>query len=301
MMRLPFHRRLVSILFLFLQARLISVGNDGLTTEDLAFLLVKEMGLPSFQKVLDLSVTQLLVAQYAKRQGISVSQEQISEFLQQMLGERLTDFYALFGENTMKKWAEIQLLFDEMVRKKEQEFVQLHHITVKDSEISDYYQRNVHKWVKPETVRFQFIFSSKESTISAIEKALQEGEDFAQVARKYSESDEWDVSRPLSYEEIKNVFPKGIADEVFKAPLKQPQKVQTRMGTFWIYVLEKNPLFQPKLEEMKEDIQKILIQERVDPYMQEWFSQVTREIPVQFDLKLMQELLMGKAAEEPAP
>ncbi|MHA2610083.1 MAG: peptidylprolyl isomerase [bacterium JZ-2024 1] len=300
MMRLPFHRRLVSILFLFVQARLISVGNDGLTTEDLAFLLVKEMGLPSFQKVLDLSVTQLLVAQYAKRQGISVSQEQISEFLQQMLGERLTDFYALFGENTMKKWAEIQLLFDEMVRKKEQEFVQLHHITVKDSEISDYYQRNVHKWVKPETVRFQFIFSNKESTISAIEKALQEGEDFAQVARKYSESDEWDVSRPLSYEEIKNVFPKGIADEVFKAPLKQPQKVQTRMGTFWIYVLEKNPLFQPKLEEMKEDIQKILIQERVDPYMQEWFSQVTREIPVQFDLKLMQELLMGKAAEEPA-
>ncbi|MFN4182000.1 MAG: peptidylprolyl isomerase [bacterium] len=292
---------MVLLLFLFAGMRLISVGNDGLTTEDLPFLLVKEIGLASFQKVLDLSVTQLLIAQYARKEGISVSEEQISEFLHQMLGEHLMDFYTLFGENTMKKWAEIQLLFDGMVQRKEQEFVQQHNITVKDAEITEYYLRNVHKWVKPETAAFQFIFSNKEPTISAIEKALQDGEDFAQVAQKYSQSDEWETPRPLSYEEIKNLFPMGIADEIFKAPLKQPKKVQTRLGTFWIYVVEKNPPFQPKLEEMKEDIQKILIRDKVEPYMQEWFSQVTREIPVQFDQKIMQELLMGKLEKEPAP
>ncbi len=289
-------------IFLFflplLQGRLLSVNEAELTFEDLPFLLVKEIGLGDFRKIMDQTVVQMLISQYARKQGISISDQQVNDFLQQMMGEKLNDFSALFGEGTMKKWAEIQLLFDIMVQQKEAEVIQNHQIQVSDKEIKDYYWNNIQKMVKPETARFQFIFAIEPSKIKAIEEELQKGTEFSVIAQNYSRAQEWDTVRPISREQLSPLFPQEVVEKVFSTPEKQVEKIAIKMGTFWIYVLEKKPAVQPSLDEMKGQIRQLLLREKADPYIQQWFQEVMKELPVHFDLGLMKELLTGEGIEE---
>jgi parvulin-like peptidyl-prolyl isomerase len=150
-----------------------------------------------------------------------------------------------------------------------------HQITIGDEEIRQFYLANLPLWIKPESVRFSLIEVATEQEAIAARARVMAGEAFADVAREVSTH----APTKAYGGDIGGLVPKGystgeraaIEDTAFSLGINEvSQPLQVESKWYLVMPTEKTAYQEPTLQEMHDNIHAIMLNQEVDPYLEEW-------------------------------
>ncbi len=158
-------------------------------------------------------------------------------------------------------------------------------ITLEEEEIEEYYEANQAQFEEPEAIRVSRIFlptgereaEQVTAEMRTIRERLQQGEDFASLARSISQDEKADLGgdwgefewRRLATEE-QSVITQLEAGELSEV-------VESSDGASLLKVQEKRPAVQKSLEEVSENIQNILLDQKSQELAEARITELERE------------------------
>ncbi len=246
------------------------------------------------KNVLDNLIARELLYQESKRKGITIKKEdvdkQIADLKKKFPSEK--DF-----DDTLKKMhltkeslrtqVEEGMAIQELIDK---EFMQKTVVT--DAEAKKYYDEHPDLFKQPEKVRASHILikvsqnASKEEKAKArkklqdIQKKLRKGEDFAKLAKEYSEGPSGVNGGDLGY------FTKGQMVQPFEKaafalkPGQVSDIVETRYGYHLIKVVDKKPETTLAFKDVKNQLQELLKQEKVQKEVQQHVETLKKQAAI---------------------
>ena len=238
--------------------------------------------LPGIEReFLDKLIDQELMLQEAKRLGLQVSEGEIKEHLEKLTdtGEAEKSGASPLLKN--KRWME-GLKRELLVRKFIQEEV-TENIFIPEAEIKGYYESHLADFYQPLQVRIQQITLETERDAEEILKDLHRGEDFAQTAQSRSLSPDGERGGDMGYfsrgqmpEEFDAVafgLKKGEISRVFKSPY----------GYHIFKLLDKRDERQLPIENVRDDIRRILKERRQEQAVQEWVGKLKKQAKIEIN------------------
>ncbi len=227
-------------------------------------LVVKQMR----EKFIENFITRTLLLQEADKRSITVSAEEadskIAEFRKQLPDGMDLESTLKMGGMTLEKMREEVLFGLRMEKLLAREVKQDH--TATDEEIKAYYNDNNQKFNKPETVHARHILiktdpkddektkSEKRSKIDELKKQLDNGADFAQLAKENSDCPSRTKGGDLGTFSRGRMV-KAFEDAAFGQSVDEIGPViETRFGFHIIQVLAHNQPRQQSLDEVKNKI-----------------------------------------------
>ena len=236
-----------------------------------------------FQKqILDDLIEQKLVLQEAEKEKIKVSDKEIDDWIKQAKQQfpseqefesKLKELNLTIEE--LKKNRKEQLLRQKMIEKITKD------IKVTDKEVEDYYKKNKEELKEPEKVKIKWIILSEEKKAKEVLKELEEGADFAEVAKRESIDTATKESGGVLGLRSKNELPPEVAEEAFKIELnKLSELIKMQQGYAIIMVEEKQPEKQKTFDEAKEEIKNRLLSEKQSKAYQDWIEKVKKKAKI---------------------
>lgn len=233
--------------------------------------------------VLDTLITNKIVELEAKKQNITVTDEDI-----QAEYDELVESYG--GEDAIKAVYEANGLTEEAVK----ENIRTYQLTknviaasldITDEEIEQYFEDNKDLYGQEEQVVASHILLEDEETAKEVLAKVKAGEDFAELAKEYStdtstNEDGGDlgyISRnemDEAFEEAAFALEKGAVSEV----------VQTAEGYHIIKVTNKVPAEEAVFEDVKEEVYADLLESRVSEEYATWVAEKQEEYDIETKL-----------------
>lgn len=241
-------------------------------------------------------IDQSLLAQRAKDRGINVDTELIKRLDAIRLQYKLPDLDALEKEVTksgqdyedFKTQLRDQLLTQELIRKEVGS-----KIIVSHEDIVKYYNDHKSEFVRPETVVLREIFVSTEgkpeADISALRKKadnlrdriLNNGDDFGELAKRYSDSLTAKQSGDLGTFQRSQLDSK-IAEKVFALNRSQMTEVmETKTGFEILQVRERYQAGEQPLDKVEPEISNKLYEQHMEPGMRAYLTTLREDSYVQ--------------------
>ncbi len=217
------------------------------------------------EMILNKSINELLLLQEAKKQGITVTKEELLKVIDDVItqsGLSKEEFAKTleeqnitmdFVEDYYKKQLTINKLLEKTVLSK---------IIVSSSEVREYYENNKNEFVIPEQIRARHILIESSEEAEEILKQLNDGADFIELAKEKSICPSASEGGDLGY------FSKGqmiaeFEDAAFALDVGELSPVvKTQYGYHIIKLLDKKPETIIGLEEAMEEIEAMLKQEK---------------------------------------
>lgn len=219
------------------------------------------------KEVLDELIENELLFQYAKTAGIDVPQSEVDESIEK-LKELLETPERFAGTLQKGQWTLDEFkhaLYKEAVLKK------LYETKIKveptEQELKAYYDANLFKFKEPERIRVRVIYIKNDPTdpegkskakarIDDIVTKLQEGEDFGELARLYSDAMSRVNNGDMGYIH-KGMLDSAIHDVAFSLPTgKTSDVVEGGTGFYLVKVEEKSEPKQLSFDVIKEKLKK---------------------------------------------
>ncbi|WP_054956412.1 peptidylprolyl isomerase [Paenibacillus dakarensis] len=245
-----------------------TVNNEKITKDELYDELVKAGGEPT----LDYLIRMELVNQELDKKSIVITDAQVNEEVEsvkksfpseEQFNSALTASgmtLDLFKEQTKYQLELTQLLGDK--------------VKVTDEEIKSTYEQYKDSFSTPEQVRASHILVETEEEAKAIIKQLDEGADFAAIAKEKNQDATKETGGDLDF------FSRGEYDPAFEEEAFKLEKgtyskvpVKTSYGYHIVKVTDRKEATNPTLEDKKEDIRKQLVAGKVNDqsgaYLQE--------------------------------
>jgi parvulin-like peptidyl-prolyl isomerase len=139
-------------------------------------------------------------------------------------------------------------------------------VNVSPKEIMDYYEANQNQFVSPETVVVDSIFIKDKEALKEAEAALDQGKDFNEVAKSYSQK------AGLGSVE-RGQLKKGLEDVLFSLEIgKRSKPVQVDDGYYIFLVKEKRPVTSKSIEEVKDEIKMKIENAKTEKVLKEWIE-----------------------------
>jgi foldase protein PrsA len=154
-------------------------------------------------------------------------------------------------------------------------------VTVTEAEIKAYYEKNKAQYEQPESRQVRHILVKEQALANEIHTKLENGGDFAALAKKHSE-DTTSAAEGGKFEAFKGKTVAPFDKFVFDAETGELSKpIKTEFGWHVIEVLEdvKPPGTQP-LEEVTETIETTLLQEQQNKALQDWVAETKQTYEV---------------------
>jgi len=194
---------------------------------------------------------------------------------------------------------------DEEMKRKIQEYkeslllnkyldMKLKDINVSETEAKDYYERHKEEFTSPKKVRARHILVRTEEEAEKIQERLKKGENFAELAKKYS-IDHTTAARGgelgfFSYKEMVKPF----SEVAFSLkPGEISPIVKTPFGFHIIQVEEVKPARQKSYEEVKDQIKGKLLREKQQKAFDELVANLKKEHKVETHPELLQRIFSG--------
>ena len=227
------------------------------------------------QRVIDQLIEQKLLLGAAKRENVEVSDRDVEEHLSDVKKgfSSTSDFErALKADNLtlakLKARYKEQIMVKRFIEKKA-----VSRVSVSPSEIDEYYKAHEQEFDEPESVKLSAILirvkDSPEDNQKAAElarellKRLKNGEDFALLAREYSEDSSAQEGGAMGYAR-KGDLMKDIDEAVFNAkPGEVTEIIQTVLGYHIFKVEEKAPPKKRDLSEVRKQVEDRIFHEKV--------------------------------------
>lgn len=232
-------------------------------------------------------IDQSLLTQRAKDDGINVDTEVVKRLDAIRLQNHLADMDALEKAvtSTGQDWEDFksqlrdQLLTQELIRKEVGSKIIISH-----EDVVKYYNEHKSEFVRPETVVLREIFVSTENKpeadIPTLQKkaeglrnrVLNNGDDFGEMAKHYSDSPTAQQSGELGSYQRSQLEPK-IAEKVFALNRNQMTDVmQTKTGFEILQVVERYEAGDQTLDKVEPEISNKLYEEKMAPAMREYLK-----------------------------
>jgi len=158
-------------------------------------------------------------------------------------------------------------------------------VRLEDAEIEEYYVDNGAQFENPEAIQVSRIFlplADKEpgllaAEINDIRERIQQGEDFAELARTLSQDEKAESGGDWGEFEWRRLSPQeqGIIEGLDQGALSEA--VEMADGASLVRVTEKRPAVQKSLEEVKEQIQSILTDQKAQELAEERIALLEKE------------------------
>lgn len=243
-----------------------SVNGTKITKDELYNELVALGG----TSTLDNMITMKLIDQAAADANVTITDEDVNaeiESLKTQFGgeEALNSALAQSGMtlDDLKKNTEIQVKIRKILEPQTK---------VTDEDISTYYEENKDTFATPEQVRASHILVETKEEADAIKKELDEGADFSTLAKEKSTDSSAANGGDLGF------FGKGdMVEEFEKAAFSMEineisEPIKSDYGYHIIMKTDYKEATDPTLEDKKEEIRKLLVDQQVSELSSTWLS-----------------------------
>jgi len=213
------------------------------------------------EMILNQSINELLLLQEAKKQGISVTAEELSKVIEDSIiqsGLSKEDFEKSLEEQNLtmeflEDYYRKQLTINELLNK-----TVLSKIVISSSEVKEYYENNKNEFVIPEQVRARHILVESDEEAEEILKQLNDGADFIELAKEKSTCSSASEGGDLGYF-ARGQMVKEFEDVAFALDVGEISPVvETQFGYHIIKLLDKKSETTIKLEDAMQDIEEKL-------------------------------------------
>jgi len=246
------------------------------TEEGLRLLLKYKM------EVLNSLIDDLLIQQLAEKEGVSVTDEEVSAEVEKRLKETVESMgitledldkflqSAGYGDlETFKKRLKWHLKTQLSLQRLQEKITQDATVTVEEAQ--DYYDQNKEAYRVPAAVHLYRISAEEKGKIDEALSRIRKGEDFLEVATKVA------TGGDLGWIE-EGELEKDLESVIFEAPEGAILGPFESKGGFMLYkVVEKRASSYKKFEEVKEEIINKLLSEKKAQIWNDWFNKTFEE------------------------
>ncbi|NLZ38806.1 MAG: foldase [Firmicutes bacterium] len=214
--------------------------------------------------VLEQLISDRIIQQEAAKLGLKVTNTEVEAEIEKLIQENYygnEEYYqqvlTQYGitEDALKNSIRTELLLTAIVRNK---------IEVTDQEVEDYFRENQEDFNIPEKINVRHILVESEEEAKEILTLLNEGEDFAELAKEHS-LDPGSAAEGGALGFVgRGQFVQEFEDAAFALEVGQYSKpVKSEYGYHIIEVLERQEAREVEFSEVAEDVKKTLIEEKV--------------------------------------
>ncbi|MDT9025542.1 peptidylprolyl isomerase [Rossellomorea yichunensis] len=256
------------------------VGDKSISKEDLYTTLVDQYG----DAALDTLIAEKIVELESDKKDLTVKDSEIEEELESIkesyggeeaFNEALTSSGASL--DSVKKNVESFLLTEKLLKDR---------VSISDDQITEYFEANKDSFAQEEQVQASHILVDDEKTAKEVKDKLDDGGDFAELAKEYST----DTSNAESGGEL-GFFAKGemvteFDDKAFamkKGEISEP--VKTEFGYHIIKVTDKKDAKEAVLDNHKEEIKDILFDQALQTEYGTWLEEQKEKYQIENLLK----------------
>jgi len=159
-------------------------------------------------------------------------------------------------------------------------------LEVSEQEIADYYKENQKEFDRPDQVRARQIVVSTEEEGQKVLGLLRQGEDFADIARKYSLSPDSNEGGDLGFF-AKGEMPPEFEKAVFNLAVgRLSDLVKSEYGYHVFLVEEKRQAAQLTLDDVRDEIRETLLSAKKEKAYQEWLRDLRSQATIEMDWSL---------------
>lgn len=253
--------------------------NDAAKKQQLKELLLQEM------------IDGKLLDQEARRRGIQVSDEELNARVQDLIAPmdlsvlRQASGARLSAQQWMREYQR-RLVHQKLIR---QEVIDKVRVTQK--EMRDLYNRNPRRFTRPEQIKVRHICVGSRDLYDRVMKAIERGEDFVALVKKYSITPDRANDGELGYIQ-RGMLPPEMETAVFElkrvGAISSPRKpVQTQMGFHIFRVEGYRPESLRTYEEAEPELRALLVSEREPEAYRRWLETLRRNATITLDHKLL--------------
>lgn len=251
------------------------VDGEKITKEELTDRLISLYG----EKVLNQLIVNKMIEIDAEKQGIEVSEDELNEELDKyysMYGgeENFTSFLEMSGFKLedFKDDVKLSLLLDQILEER---------IEISDEEMKEYFEENKEDFAQEEQVEASHILVEDKETAFEVINKLNNGADFAELAKEYSIDEKTkDKGGELGYFG-KGEMVKEFEEEVFAMEVNTISKpVETQYGFHVIKKTDHKPYQEANFEDVKEEVRQAILEQKKDEEYQKWLQEKMEEFKV---------------------
>jgi foldase protein PrsA len=256
------------------------VGSKSISKEDLYTTLVDQYG----EAALDTLIAEKIVELESKEKEITVKKSEMEEELQTIqdsYGDEEAFIEALASSgaslDSVKENIKTYLLTEKLLQDR---------ISISDDQVKEYFEENKDSFAQEEQVEASHILVEDEETAKEVKDKLDNGGDFAELAKEYST----DTSNAESGGEL-GFFAKGemvteFDEKAFamkKGEISEP--VKTEFGYHIIKVTDKKEAKEAVLDEHKEEVKDLLFDQALQTEYGTWLEEQKEEYKIENLLK----------------
>ena len=254
---------------------LATVEGNNITKENLYDALVESYG----PATLDTLISDKIIELESKKQNIQVKDEEIQK--------ELDTLYAQYGgEDALKEQLKASGSSIDAVKKDVVTYLETRKlieptIKITDKEISAYFEQNKDQFAQEEQVEASHILVKDKATAEEVLKKLNNGGDFAKLAKEYStDTSNANNGGSLGYFGKGQMVPE-FEDVAFKLKVNEiSEPVKTEYGYHIIKVTGKKEAKTPNLEDNKATIKEQLLTEKLQTEYPTWLEKKKAEYKI---------------------
>ncbi len=288
-----------------LSSVIATVGTKKITGEDLKqrlnhykvlLNLEEKEPLPKHENlnkaVLYQLIDEYLLEMEAKRLNISVSNEELEKEVNLLLGKYDNPKLGLILAKNEMSFDEWKASVKKGLVVKKLELVQVESkLSVDESEIKSYYDKNKDSFKWPERVRALQIMVTDETVAEQVRKKLLNKGDFAKIARERSQSPDAASGGDLGYFS-RGQMPPEFENAVFGLKVGQISEVIESIYGFHVFkVVNREPPGDMSYDEARGRIRKLLMAQKREKEYKHWIDELKERVPVNIDYEALSRAL----------
>ena len=265
-------------------------GEDVTETEFLYFLL----GLYG-DDVAESLTEHVLLAQQADQFGLEADAQEGWDYMNERYSEEKLDAMKdAFDLDIIAASLAREVLALEVLSAKSDEIIEELNITATDEEITRAFLDVVDRYTRPEAAKIAWIMTTKEATAVDAKKRLDGGEDFAEVAKDLSE-DESTAENGGEVGYIAKSETRGMPQEIEDAVFNQDEGeysdiIYTDEKYFVVKTLVKYARYEPKFEDVKDEIKAELLAYKANEPLTLWVMGLFEDAEIEIVYPIYQEM-----------
>lgn len=256
------------------------VGNESITKDDLYSTLVDQYG----DGALDTLIAEKIVKLESEKENLTVKDSEIDKELKNIKGQY--DSEKAFNEALTSSGADLDSVKENIKTYLLTEKLLKDRVSITDNQVKEYFDANKDSFAQEEQIEASHILVDDEKTAQEVKAKLDDGGDFAELAKEYStDTSNAESGGKLGYfgkgEMVKEFDDKAFSME--KGEISEP--VKTEFGYHIIKVTGKKEAKEAVLADHKDEIKDILFDQALQAEYGTWLQEKKEDYKIENLLK----------------